>query len=226
MKSKISKLILKNGIILFVFIMLLTSYMSHEQEISIWIRENIYKDSDAEGNLYEDGETLIDKNTSKFNPLFVYYQEYEKDGKYAAMFRYISNTGDIFEYTINSDVTGAPEPDELLKPDYIKAMCTYRAKIDEAAGSISNKEEMLEYYGKTIEIEDRTTYEHAIIIDSDDIDELYDYDVQRVGIVGFTYHHDEAFLATTYYNYTNGVAQKLKDKTATEIFDYIQNTVY
>ena len=226
MKSRYSKLILKNIIIVFVFILALTSYMSHEQTISVWIRENIYKDTDAIGNLYEDDEKLIDVNTSKFNPLFVYYQEYEIDNEYIAMFKYISNTGKIFEYTMSSQNEAAPSPEELLSPDYIKAMCSYRAKIDENKNTITEKEKLLEVYGKTIEVEDRTTYEHAIITNSDDIDELYEYDVQRAGIIGFTYYKNEAFLATTYYTYNNGVAQKLKDEKASEIFSYIENVVY
>lgn len=223
-------LIVRAVVAIFCVFLLITGYNANKMTVIYWIRENLYGDSNPVQSmtnitLLRDG--YIDKTVYKYNPLFVCYQIVQyTDDLYAAQIRYIDNEGYIHEFTMNSQEVDAPSMEELQNPSYIRSACEYDARLNEPDKKLDDIQTIANSYNKAKTIKDRNTFEHVILTDSTSIEETSKYQYVSTTFYGYSYISDTEFVITKYYEIINGSASYIKDETAREIYQSLEEIKY
>lgn len=81
-------------------------------------------------------------------------------------------------------------------------------------------------YNKAKTIKDRNTFEHVILTDSTSIEETSKYQYVSTTFYGYSYISDTEFVITKYYEIINGSASYIKDETAREIYQSLEEIKY
>lgn len=223
MKIQYKWLLIKDCIILFAIFLMMNSYFQYSYQIKCWIRSNLYGDVNPEETLKErENLELVDNELSKYKPLFLAYDMLTADDDYEMTITYICNNGDIYQYSCNSDSTESVTKEELMRPAYLRALCEYRAKIDDPIKKVDSMAELQDAYYDAVQIQDRESVD-TIIMGNEGTEEFRKFvDSMNFCILGYLYASGTEIIPTQYYIYQDGVSQSLSDPNAGTILAFLQ----
>lgn len=227
-KNKIKNLIIKDimlfAVILFVFI----GYSINSYDIHCFVRKTLLQDDNPSASLKKNEDYsfgFVDDSISQFNPIYVYYEYLGKGDYYVMRIRYICNDGNVYSTETSSDEYGASTTEEILDVMYLRSYCEFRSKLDTPEKEVGDIKKLKENYISSMQIEDRNTFESAMITNADDLEENSAYDLMKIELISYVYASNQEYIPTKLYTYSNGVAQKIVDGKGNEVLEYLDMTI-